>query len=148
RSAAFTIHFLAFQISRLRGGHDESAHEAMPGGVPIELTCAFFSGILSIRRFLIRLIMEIPLDPGPAASSQEGEFVALNGGPNFKFTEAISFVVNSQTQDERDHYWEKLSAGGAEVQCGWLKDRADHFAAITERPRPAEIATRHESDHD
>jgi len=50
-------------------------------------------------------------------------FVALNGGPHFKFTEAISFVVNCQTQDEVDAYWEKLSAGGAEVQCGWLKDK-------------------------
>src|SRR5438874_3650793 len=50
-------------------------------------------------------------------------FVALNGGPHFKFTEAISFVVNCQTQEEVDAYWEKLSAGGAEVQCGWLKDK-------------------------
>src|SRR6201996_5048386 len=54
----------------------------------------------------------------------EGQkFVALNGGPHFKFTEAISFVVNCETQDEVDAYWEKLSAGGTEVQCGWLKDR-------------------------
>ena len=51
------------------------------------------------------------------------EFVALNGGPHFKFTEAISFVVNCQTQEEVDYYWEKLSAGGKEVQCGWLKDK-------------------------
>ncbi|TMA83529.1 MAG: VOC family protein [Deltaproteobacteria bacterium] len=51
------------------------------------------------------------------------EFVALNGGPQFKFTEAISFVVNCQTQEEVDEYWEKLSAGGQEVQCGWLKDK-------------------------
>jgi predicted 3-demethylubiquinone-9 3-methyltransferase (glyoxalase superfamily) len=51
------------------------------------------------------------------------EFVALNGGPMFKFTEAISFVVNCETQKEVDHFWEKLSAGGQEVQCGWLKDR-------------------------
>jgi len=51
------------------------------------------------------------------------EFVALNGGPFFKFTEAISFVVNCETQEEVDHFWEKLSAGGQEVQCGWLKDR-------------------------
>jgi predicted 3-demethylubiquinone-9 3-methyltransferase (glyoxalase superfamily) len=49
-------------------------------------------------------------------------FVALNGGPHFKFTEAISFVVICQSQEEVDHYWEKLSARGAEVQCGWLKD--------------------------
>ena len=51
------------------------------------------------------------------------EFVALNGGPHFKFTEAISFVVNCQTQEEVDYYWEKLSDGGKEVQCGWLKDK-------------------------
>src|SRR3989440_10585851 len=51
------------------------------------------------------------------------EFVALNGGPLFKFTEAMSLVVNCETQTEVDHFWEKLSAGGQEVQCGWLKDR-------------------------
>ena len=51
------------------------------------------------------------------------EFVALNGGPLFKFTEAVSFVVNCETQKEVDHFWEKLTAGGEEVQCGWLKDR-------------------------
>jgi len=56
----------------------------------------------------------------------EGQsFVALNGGPHFKFTEAISFVVDCETQDEIDHYWEKLSEGGDEKaqQCGWLKDK-------------------------
>ena len=51
------------------------------------------------------------------------EFVALNGGPHFKFTEAVSFVVNCKTQAEVDKYWKKLSASGKEVQCGWLKDR-------------------------
>jgi predicted 3-demethylubiquinone-9 3-methyltransferase (glyoxalase superfamily) len=51
------------------------------------------------------------------------DFVALNGGPVFKFTEAISFVVNCETQEEIDHFWKELSAGGQEVQCGWLKDR-------------------------
>ena len=51
------------------------------------------------------------------------EFVALNGGPQFKFTEAISFVVNCQTQEEVDQCWKKLSDGGQEVQCGWLKDK-------------------------
>jgi len=51
------------------------------------------------------------------------EFIALNGGPQFKFTEAISFVVNCETQDEIDEFWEKLSEGGEQVQCGWLKDR-------------------------
>lgn len=51
------------------------------------------------------------------------EFIALNGGPVFKFTEAISLVVNCKTQKEVDRYWNKLSAGGEEVQCGWLKDK-------------------------
>jgi predicted 3-demethylubiquinone-9 3-methyltransferase (glyoxalase superfamily) len=53
------------------------------------------------------------------------EFVALNGGPHFKFSEAVSFVVNCRTQAEVDHFWEKLSAGGDEKaqQCGWLKDK-------------------------
>ena len=51
------------------------------------------------------------------------EFVALNGGPHFKFTEAISFVVNCKTQAEVDKFWTKLSAGGKEVECGWLKDK-------------------------
>ena len=51
------------------------------------------------------------------------EFIALNGGPQFKFTEAISFVVNCDTQNEVDYYWEKLSQGGQKSQCGWLKDK-------------------------
>lgn len=51
------------------------------------------------------------------------EFVALNGGPHFKFTEAISFLVNCKTQTEVDELWERLSEGGEEGPCGWLKDR-------------------------
>jgi predicted 3-demethylubiquinone-9 3-methyltransferase (glyoxalase superfamily) len=50
-------------------------------------------------------------------------FTALNGGPLFKFTEAISLVVNCESQKEVDHFWNELTAGGQEVQCGWLKDR-------------------------
>jgi predicted 3-demethylubiquinone-9 3-methyltransferase (glyoxalase superfamily) len=54
----------------------------------------------------------------------EGQkFTAINGGPIFKFTEAISFVVRCDSQQEVDDYWSKLSAGGSEVQCGWLKDK-------------------------
>jgi predicted 3-demethylubiquinone-9 3-methyltransferase (glyoxalase superfamily) len=51
------------------------------------------------------------------------DFLALNGGPNFRFTEAISFIVNCDTQAELDDLWAKLTAGGEEVQCGWLKDK-------------------------
>ena len=50
------------------------------------------------------------------------DFTALNGGPHFQFTEAVSFVVNCTTQQEIDYFWEKLSAGG-KGQCGWLKDK-------------------------
>ena len=51
------------------------------------------------------------------------EFIVLNGGPLFAFTEAISFYVNCETQEEVDELWEKLTEGGEEVQCGWLKDK-------------------------
>ena len=51
------------------------------------------------------------------------EFVALNGGPEFKFNEAISFQVTCRTQDEVDEFWSRLSEGGEEGPCGWLKDR-------------------------
>lgn len=68
--------------------------------------------------------------PGPKGSVMtvsfqlEGqEFTALNGGPQFKFTEAISFVVNCETQQEVDYFWEKLSAGGETSRCGWLQDK-------------------------
>jgi predicted 3-demethylubiquinone-9 3-methyltransferase (glyoxalase superfamily) len=54
----------------------------------------------------------------------DGErFTALNGGPTFKFTEAISLVVHCETQEEVDYFWEKLSEGGQKVECGWLKDK-------------------------
>ena len=70
----------------------------------------------------------MPLPKGTvmtAAFEIDGQkFTALNGGPQFKFTEAVSFVVNCDTQKEIDHYWEQLTAGGGkEVQCGWLKDK-------------------------
>jgi predicted 3-demethylubiquinone-9 3-methyltransferase (glyoxalase superfamily) len=51
------------------------------------------------------------------------EFIALNGGPHFKFTEAISLVVNCDSQEEVDHYWNRLLEGGEPSQCGWLKDK-------------------------
>jgi predicted 3-demethylubiquinone-9 3-methyltransferase (glyoxalase superfamily) len=50
-------------------------------------------------------------------------FTAINGGPVFKFTEAISFVINCDNQEEVDHFWNKLTEDGQEVQCGWLKDK-------------------------
>ena len=61
------------------------------------------------------------------------EFVALNGGPEFAFTEAVSFQVLCETQDEVDHYWSKLGEGGEEGPCGWLKDRYGLSWQITPR---------------
>lgn len=58
------------------------------------------------------------------------EFTALNGGPQFKFTEAVSQVVHCQTQKEVDYFWEKLSEGGEKVECGWLKDKFGLFWQI------------------
>jgi predicted 3-demethylubiquinone-9 3-methyltransferase (glyoxalase superfamily) len=69
-------------------------------------------------------------NPGPAGKVMTmtfelngQEFIALNGGPVFELSSAISFFVNCETQEEVDHFWEKLSEGGEEMQCGWLKDR-------------------------
>ena len=68
--------------------------------------------------------------PGPKGSVMtiafelDGQkFVALNGGPQYQFNAAISFVVNCEGQEEVDHYWEKLTTGGKEIQCGWLVDK-------------------------
>jgi predicted 3-demethylubiquinone-9 3-methyltransferase (glyoxalase superfamily) len=71
-------------------------------------------------------------DSGPGPKGQvmvvvfeldEQEYMGLNGGPKFKFSEAISIVVNCKNQEEVDYYWEKLLAGGQPQQCGWLKDK-------------------------
>ncbi|GAB3400999.1 VOC family protein [Massilia agilis] len=61
------------------------------------------------------------------------QFTALNGGPAFKFTEAVSMQVCCDTQDEVDHYWNRLSEGGEERECGWLKDRYGMFWQIVPR---------------
>lgn len=72
----------------------------------------------------------VSITPGPDGTVMsvmfqlEGQdFLALNGGPQFAFTEAISFFVKCQTQEEVNELWEKLSAGGEEGRCGWLKDK-------------------------
>lgn len=72
----------------------------------------------------------VSVSPGPdgnvlsATFELDGqEFMALNGGPMFSFTPALSFFVKCKTQEEVDYYWEKLTEGGSEEQCGWLKDK-------------------------
>ena len=98
---------------------DNQAEEAM------NFYCSIFkdSKILSVSRYG-------EAGPGPKGQVMTGtfqlngqEFMALNGGPEFKFTEAISLFVNCETQQEVDELWEKLSEGGEEGPCGWLKDK-------------------------
>src|SRR5215475_7576441 len=68
--------------------------------------------------------------PGPPGSvltvafDLDGQpFVALNGGPMYKFTEAVSFLVNCDTQEDIDRYWDQLAVGGSDLMCGWLTDK-------------------------
>jgi predicted 3-demethylubiquinone-9 3-methyltransferase (glyoxalase superfamily) len=98
---------------------DDKAEEA------VNLYVSIFknSKVLSVARYG-------EAGPGPkgtvmtAQFQLEGqEFIALNGGPQFQFTEAISFVVNCETQREVDELWARLTDGGRESQCGWLKDK-------------------------
>ena len=80
-----------------------------------------------------RVLQTVPYgDTGPGAMGSvmiidfelDGQrFMALNGGPSFKFTEGISLMINCETQEEIDYYWEKLSEGGQKVECGWLRDK-------------------------
>ena len=90
--------------------------------------------------------------PGPAGDVMTvafrlagQEYTALNGGPQFSFTEAISFVVHCEDQDEVDRFWMQLTEGGTESQCGWLKDRfglswqivPDRLGELLSDPDPA-----------
>ena len=75
------------------------------------------SEIVQVTRYPDGKIMTVAFRLG------DQDFVALNGGPQFPFTEAVSFVVECADQAEIDYYWDRLTAGGKPVQCGWLKDR-------------------------
>jgi predicted 3-demethylubiquinone-9 3-methyltransferase (glyoxalase superfamily) len=94
-----------------------------------EEAVAFYLGIFPNSRRLGEL-----RNPGDAPGPQGGiltisfeldglRFTALNGGPHHQFTDAISFAVRCETQQEIDHYWSRLTEGGTEVACGWLRDR-------------------------
>jgi predicted 3-demethylubiquinone-9 3-methyltransferase (glyoxalase superfamily) len=89
----------------------------------LEEAMAFYLSVFKNAKVLTTM-------PGPGGGLMsahfqiEGQdFMALNGGPMFQFTPAISFFVSCETQDEVDHYWDKLLDGGQTQQCGWLKDR-------------------------
>jgi len=94
-----------------------------------EEAARFYTSIFPNSK-IVKVVRYGEAGPGPAGSAMTVEFqldgqtfVGLNGGPVFKFTEAISFVVNCETQEEVDVYWDKLSEGGTPVQCAWLKDK-------------------------
>jgi predicted 3-demethylubiquinone-9 3-methyltransferase (glyoxalase superfamily) len=94
-----------------------------------EEAAAFYVSIFPNSK-IVKVVRFGEAGPGPAGSVMTVEFelhgqsfVALNGGPLFQFNEAVSFMVNCHTQEEVDAYWERLSAGACEVQCGWLKDK-------------------------
>ena len=94
-----------------------------------EEAAAFYTSIFP-NSSVVKVVRCGKAGPGPAGAAMTVEFqlqgqtfVALNGGPHLKFSEAISFVVHCETQDEVDAYWQKLSAGGTPSQCGWLKDK-------------------------
>lgn len=94
-----------------------------------EEAAKFYTSIFKNSK-IISMVPYNEVAPGPTGSIMtvnfqlDGQdFVALNGGPVFNFTEAISFYVNCETQDEVDELWEKLSDGGEKGQCGWLKDK-------------------------
>lgn len=95
-----------------------------------EEAATLYTSIFANSR-VIKVVRNSEAAAGPVGSvltvefQLEGlNFVALNGGPHHKFTEAVSFVVNCENQEEVDRYWDALTAGGGSpIQCGWLKDR-------------------------
>lgn len=98
---------------------DNNAEEAMN----------FYISIFKNSKIL-RVMRYGEAGPGPAGTVMTAEFeldgqqfAGLNGGPRFKFTEAVSFTVKCETQEEVDYYWDKLSEGGEKSRCGWLKDK-------------------------
>ena len=102
-----------------------------------EEAAQFYTSVFPNSKIL-KVVRNNKASPGSAGSvltvefELEGlKFVALNGGPHFKFSEAISFVVHCESQEEVDQFWQKLSSdGGAEIECGWLKDKFGLFWQI------------------
>lgn len=94
-----------------------------------EEAAAFYTSVFKDSR-IVNVARYTEAGPRPAGTVMIVEFeldgrrfIAINGGPQFKFDEAVSFQINCESQDEVDYYWQRLSEGGKEGQCGWLKDR-------------------------
>ena len=103
--------------------YDDNAEEAAKFYVSVFAN----SRIVSVSRYNADMAKAAGRPVGSAmtvAFELSGQaFTAINGGPTFKLSEAVSFMVTCDTQEEVDHYWNTLSAGGQESQCGWLKDK-------------------------
>lgn len=94
-----------------------------------EEAAAFYTSVFDNSR-IVGVTRYTEAGPGTAGSAMAVEFeldgqrfVGINGGPQFTFDEAVSFQITCETQDEIDYYWKRLTEGGEESQCGWLKDR-------------------------
>jgi len=95
-----------------------------------EEAVTFYLGVFKNSRQTGKMVRQIDDPSGPKGSvliinfELEGlQFTALNGGPGHKFNDAVSFVVRCENQNEIDYYWDKLTDGGSEIACGWLKDK-------------------------
>lgn len=90
----------------------------------LEEAVNFYAGVFKDSK-IGNIMRQGPNGPAFSATFQLNgqDFMALNGGPMFKFTPAISFYVSCKNQEEVDYYWEKLTDGGSEERCGWLKDK-------------------------
>ncbi|UXA12262.1 VOC family protein [Mycobacterium sp. SMC-8] len=120
----------------------------------LEEAVAFYTAIFpnSAVESVARYTDAGPGTPGEVVTATftlDGQrFIAINGGPQFPFTEAVSFTVACRDQDEVDHYWDRLVDGGQESQCGWLKDRyglswqivPDRLSELIGDPDPARAA--------
>lgn len=94
-----------------------------------EEAAEFYTSVFKNSR-IVNVARYTEAGPRPAGTVMTVEFeldgqrfIGINGGPEFKFDEAVSLMISCETQDEIDHYWERLTEGGEESQCGWLKDR-------------------------
>ena len=95
-------------------------------GEAVDFYCGIFPNSRKLSEF--RSTTATPSGPKGAVLTVSFEldglrFTALNGGPHHQFTDAVSFVVSCETQEEIDHYWSRLTEGGTEVACGWLRDK-------------------------
>ncbi len=98
---------------------DHQAEEAMNFYVSIFKN----SKVLNVNRYPENSPMPAGTVMTASFSLDGQEFIALNGGPVYSFTQSVAFVVNCETQEEVDYYWEKLTKGGEEGQCAWLTDK-------------------------